>query len=139
MIKKRGQIAIEYLMIVGFATFVVISLLGISEYYKGRLADHTVTTQVDRLARELADTAEQVYYLGEPSKTTIKVYVPENIESITITGKEIWFKVRTRGGITDITYSTAVNVIGSLSTSPGLRDITVEAKCGVECYALIQD
>ena len=47
-----------------------------------------------------------------------------------ISDYEVLFKVRTQSGVTDIHYSSSVNLSGSVSSSPGLKNIQIEAKEG---------
>lgn len=134
---KRAQIAMEYMVILGFVTFMITSLIVVSYYYKGQLVDNVNLNQVDQIARNIVDKAEEVYYLGSPTKTTIKVEFPDKIEEIIISDYELNFKVKTKQGVTEIPYSSNVKLQGSLNVNPGLRAITIEAKCDVECYAEI--
>lgn len=139
--KKRGQVSIEFMAIIGFITFIALTMLIISQFYQREVATQVETNQVDHLARKIVEAAESVYYLGEPSKTTITGNLPEHIESVEINTNEITFKVRVAGGTTDISYTSNVNLTGSISPSPGLKRISVEAKCGdlTGCYVQISE
>jgi len=128
--KKRGQVSIEYMIIVGIATVVIISLLAISNYYSKEVETTINTNQIDRIAKEIVDTAESMYYFGEPSKTTIKVFIPEGIKHINISNNELNFKVRTQTGLTDMSYGSSVPMQGNLPYSYGFHYVTIEAKEG---------
>ncbi len=128
--KKEGQISIEYMAIVGFVTVVLILLLGISNYYSTGTQDQIAVNQVDQIAKQVIDAAESVYYWGEPSKNTIKVFMPEKVELINITTNEITFVVKTTNGNSDIAYSSSVNLTGSIQKTQGIHYINVEAKEG---------
>ena len=82
------------------------------------------------------DGAETVYYLGEPSKLTIKTYFPEGINSITLGGNEIVFNVK-RGGTSDeIVVYTPINISGNISNTMGVHYINIESKGG---YVWVSD
>ena len=71
-----------------------------------------------KFQKKIVDAAESVYYLGEPSQTTLRVNIPGNIVDINLSsGKEVIFKIKTGSGIVDIVQSTSVNITGSLPTN----------------------
>lgn len=127
---KRGQISFEYMSVVGIATIVAISLLGVAHYYSRQTEVTINANQVDRIAKQIVDTAESLYYYGEPSRATIKVYIPDGINSVNISGQELSFKFMTQAGEADMFYTSTVNLQGDIDTSYGLRHIHIEAKEG---------
>jgi uncharacterized protein (UPF0333 family) len=128
--KKRGQVALEYMLLIGFLTMVVISLIGISMYYSKETETTINTNQIDKIAKEIVDNAESVYYFGEPSKSTIKIFIPQGVKSINITPREINFRVLTTYGETDIFYQSTVNITGNISPAYGFHYVTIEAREG---------
>lgn len=118
----------EYVIIVGFILVIMIPLILIFYEYTSSTNDQVITSQVDMIAKKVVDSAESVYYLGEPSKTRIKVYMPTNVEDIIIYNKEIVFKVKTRSGITDISQLSSVNISGNISATKGIHYISIESK-----------
>jgi uncharacterized protein (UPF0333 family) len=139
--KKRGQVSIEFMAIIGFVTFIAITMLIISQFYQRQVSTQVETNQVDHLARKIIESSESVYYLGEPSKTTINANMPDHVETIQIDTNEITFKIKVAGGkTTDISYTSNVNITGSISPTPGLKKISIEAKCGdfTGCYVQIE-
>ena len=73
--EKRGQISLEYMAVVGITTFVAISLLVIANYYSRHIGGTIDTAQVDGIVKEVVDTAQSVYYFGEPANGTVTVTV----------------------------------------------------------------
>ncbi len=134
MRRKRGliagQIAIEYLSIMGFVMVLVIFLVYTSQYYSRQVQDTTALNQVDKIAKQIVDAAEQVYYLGQPSRLTLSLYIPDRIDNISISNNEVTFIVRTQDGRSDMNYPSKVNISGNISASQGVRDIKVEARQG---------
>lgn len=139
--KNLAQTSMEFMIVVGFATFIALALLVVSQFYQKELVSNVEKNQVDALARKIIESSESVYYLGAHSKTTIVATMPSHVDSITITSNELTFKVKVPDGSSDISYNSNVNLSGSLSSSPGLKRITVEAVCGdiTGCYAQISD
>ncbi|MBI2128796.1 hypothetical protein HYU07_01010 [Candidatus Woesearchaeota archaeon] len=126
--KKRGQASTEYMIIIGFVALVLIPLIVI--FYKQGIStkDQVVTGEADQIAKKITDAADSVYYLGEPSKMTLKLYMPENVKEISFSGREVRFKVATANGITDVTSVAATNMMGSVDSSQGIKFIVVEAR-----------
>lgn len=127
---KKAQISIEYLSILGFVMAIIIFILILSQIYARQIEDQIIINQVDKLAKEIVDSAESVYYFGEPTKTTIKAYIPDKVDSIDFTSDGISFKVRKAEGVTDISYASSINLTGSISNAPGIRYIQIEAREG---------
>jgi hypothetical protein len=138
--EKRGQVSIEFMAIIGFVTFIAITMLILSQFYQREVSTQVETNQVDHLARKIIEASESVYYLGEPSKTTISGNMPGHVSAVQISPNEITFKVKVSGGgVRDISYVSNVNLTGSINPSPGLKKISIEAKCGdfTGCYVQI--
>lgn len=132
--KKRGQSGVEYILVVGFITFAIVSILALSVYYSGQIKDRINLNQIENFATQLTNSAESVFFSGEPSKTTIKLYLSEGVENIDINSDSLVFKVRTSSGINIREFKSKVPLQGNISVSEGMKEITLEAK---ETYVLI--
>jgi len=128
MRNKNAQVSVEYVIIVGFILFITIPLILIFYEHTSSTNDQVITSQVDMIAKKVVDSAKSVYYLGEPSKTRIKVYMPTNIENVTIDNYEVVFKVKTKSGVTDISQPSSVNISGFISVTKGIHYISIESK-----------
>ena len=125
---KFAQVSMEYLVIVGFVLLITAPLIIIFYEHTATTNDQVITSQSDKIAKKIVDNAESVYYLGEPSKTRIKVYMPNNVEEIILQDYEVVFKVKTNSGISDIAHTSNVNISGSVSTTPGIHYISIESR-----------
>jgi hypothetical protein len=125
---RNAQYAMEYMVVMAFALLALIPVLLIYGTEKSSMESKVNANQVTQVARKITDSAESVYYLGSPSKTTLKVYMPSNVINVTISGKEIIFKVNTQGGVSDIVAQSEVNLSGSISGRSGIRYITIAAQ-----------
>lgn len=134
--KKEGQIAIEYLMVMGFVLLVIGALIVVYIQHQTEQNIQVNTEQAYSIARTIVDAAEEVYYLGEPSKRTIKVNMPDGITSIDIADNVLIFYARSYGGeLTTIEKPSEAPLTGSLSSGPGLREIQVTATSEGVCIA----
>ena len=127
-ITKKAQVSMEYMILVGFLLVVTIPLILVyNTQYRGT-NQQIIANQADQLGQKIIDTAESIYYLGQPSKTTIKLYMPQQLEGITITSNEITFRIfAQRGGIDEVVKLSSVPINGTISNSPGLHYITVQS------------
>ena len=132
VIKKfsKSQVAVEYMFVIGFATLITIPLLMIYISYSQGTSDSVSSLQSLSASRKIVDSAESVYYLGKPSQTTVKINVPQNVQSISIGNKEINFRVKTKNGVTDIVQVSSVNITGSISNTQGIHTVTIRAEDG---------
>jgi len=124
---KRGQISTEYLIVMAFVTFLIISTLGIGLFYSAQAKDRIKFNYIENFANKIISSAESVYYAGEPSKATVTAYLPPNVQSIEVLQNEIVFSIATSSGVTRISYSSDVPIEGSLSSSEGMKRIVISA------------
>lgn len=126
--KKKGQVSIEYMMIIGFVTIITIPLIIIYHTAMQDFGDEINSAQINQVAKKVVDAAESVYYLGEPSQTILKINIPDNIVLANLSaGYEIFFKIRTKTGISDIVRNSFVNITGDLPIKKGTYTITIKA------------
>ena len=126
--RKTAQVSMEYLIIVGFVTFVVICILGIALIYSGAIKDRIKMTQLNNFANKIISTSESVFYAGAPSKATISVYLPENVYEILISENSLIISIQTSTGKDKTAFSSSVPISGSIDTSSGLKKIKIEAE-----------
>ena len=127
LFKKRGQISIEYLIIVGFIIFLIIGILGVSLFYSSLIKDNIRMNYLRSFANKIISSAESVFYAGEPSLITITAYLPSGVQGMYIGGNQILVNISTAGGVTRIFFSSNVPISGSISNSEGVKKIKVLA------------
>ena len=123
----RGQVSMEFLLIMGVAFVMIIPVLILFLTQSQDMQEDVSAAQVNKLADELVDAADNVYYLGTPSKKTIKAYMPNFIESFNFTSNRIIINVNTGSRQYSIFKVTAANLTGTLSTEVGLHVIEITA------------
>ncbi|HLC49974.1 MAG TPA: hypothetical protein VJI97_00935 [Candidatus Nanoarchaeia archaeon] len=132
---KKGQISVEYMMIIGFATMMALPLLIIYYNYSSDATEAVASGQAMQIARLIADSSESVYFLGSPSQTTLKLNFPDNIESTNLSNREVLFRMELREGrTTDIVQISSVNMSGTLPKTAGMHTVTILAQDG---YVLV--
>lgn len=125
---KKGQVAIEYLMIVGFVLVVLIPGLVVYYNYTSSSQDKITTSKADKIAQEVVDAVDSVYYYGEGSQNTMTIDLPENVEYIYFEGKEMTIGIALENGdITEIVRASDVQMEGTIYNTPGKKDIIIKA------------
>ena len=125
----RGQISLEYLIVFGFVMFAVIILLGISLFYASSVQDQIRVNQLSTFANKVINSAESVYYAGEPSKVTINAYLPEGVADFEIASNSLVFTFTTSSGTSVTAFESKVPLDGlfSLSLNKGVKRLTIRA------------
>ncbi len=129
-LQKIAQIGTEYLIIISFVTFVVLSVLGIALLYSSQIQDTIKFNQLEKFSSKITSSAESVFYSGAPAKITITAYLPDGITQIRIQNKELIFNVSTSNGQSVIAYSSkvALNSSSSISPSSGVKKLLLQAQ-----------
>ncbi len=120
----------EYLIIIGFVAIITIPLVIIFQQHSKQTSEEISSTEIYQISKRISDAAETVYYLGKPSKTTMKVYFPPGINSVSILNHEIVFTMAIQGGENEIVIYSPVNVSGNVTTHQGIHYLSVENKGG---------
>ena len=135
--KKRCQVSIEFLAIFTFAFLMLIPLTIIFFHQSSQSKDALDSSHIRNVAVKIIEKAESVYYMGEPSKITIKVNFPYKIHNISIGDKEVTFNFRDyENHVSSISEVSTINITGSLSPREGIHYIAIEAKEG---YVLVSE
>ena len=128
MVFKRGQIGMEYLMVMGFLTFVLLAVLGTAYFHSNNIKDMIRARQVNVFGEEIVSSCEEVFYSGEPSKVTISLNIPEGIEDINITSEGVIIAYYLSSGRNKLLFESDVPLSGDLDETSGLRKITLTAR-----------
>ncbi|MFH1134370.1 MAG: hypothetical protein V1735_07845 [Nanoarchaeota archaeon] len=127
---KRGQAAMEYLAVIGFALLMIVPIIFIFFSQSEDITQQLTMNQIREIGRKVVNTAEKIYYLGEPSQTTLKIYMPNNVEEVNINGRTIVFKIRLNNAPSDLVFPSTVNLTGNISVQSGIRFIKVKTVAG---------
>ena len=127
VILKKGQISTEYLIVIGFVTFLIIGVLGVAFFYTGGVSDRIKVDQVENYAKKIISSAESVFYSGQPSRVTINAYLPSGVENLEIEDNSLRITYTTNSGTNTVSYTSNVPIQGSLSSNSGVKKINVVA------------
>jgi len=120
---KRGQIATEYLLLVGIALFAIMPIF----YYSLSSSSETIRlNEADEFVNYIAKAADRVYSLGPGSQDYIQITVPGSTEEILFDRDEVIIKLSFRGKTSDVFAKSNANLIGYVSTSSGLKHVYVK-------------
>lgn len=119
----------EFLMIVGIALLMTLPLIIIFFQQSENLNTEISASQLDKIANELRDAADEVYYLGAPSMKTLTIYLPEGVKSITIKDNKIVFKIESPGEDYELVKWSVANFTSdsNLKTYQGIHHVSVQA------------
>lgn len=126
-IEKRGQIGTEYLIVVGFVTFAIMTTVVLAFFYSNQTKDKIRLNQVENFANQLINSAEAVFFAGEPSKDTVKLYLPEGVENVQISGSDIIISTRTSSGVNVRAFESKVPLYGVITPGEGIKRLSLEA------------
>jgi len=77
--KRKGQASMEYLLVAGIAFVIIVPMMFLLYDYIIGVSSEARSSRVSKIATDIVNAAEQVYYLGEPSKATIRVDLPQGV------------------------------------------------------------
>ncbi|MEM3074443.1 MAG: hypothetical protein QW727_00675 [Candidatus Pacearchaeota archaeon] len=126
--RKGGQAGIEYLIIIGFITFAIISILSFAYFYINLSRDSIRINHVEKFAMQFINSAESVFFSGEPSKTVVNLYLPEGVKNIQITENMLVITTETSSGENVRAFNSKVPIQGEITPTKGIKKITFEAK-----------
>ena len=125
---NKAQAGVEYMIIVGFVTFIVISIFGLSIFYSSQTKDQIKLNQIENFAIQLINSAEAVFFAGEPSKTTLRLYLPEGVKNLEISTDYLIVTVGVSTGENKRAYKSRVPIQGNISSGEGIKKISLEAR-----------
>jgi len=125
-----GQAAMEYLIVVGLVLAFIIPIWAYVSSVQQQAGQQLSITYAKNTAQKLASTADLVFSQGPPAKVRVNVFIPKNIESVSVAGNTINLRMYVDSTISDVFATATANVSGTLPTSEGNYFIIVEAKDG---------
>ncbi|MFH1409418.1 MAG: hypothetical protein ABIH34_05900 [Nanoarchaeota archaeon] len=125
-----GQAAMEYLVVISFALLLIVPIVIIFFSQSEDVTEQLSMNQLREIGRKIVTTSEKVYYLGEPSQTTLKVYMPSQVEKIIIDGKTLIFNVSIARSTSEVVFMSTVNMTGDITPISGVRFILIKTEGG---------
>ncbi|PIN86401.1 hypothetical protein COV19_04945 [Candidatus Woesearchaeota archaeon CG10_big_fil_rev_8_21_14_0_10_44_13] len=140
---KRGngsaQASVEYLMVAGIAFAIILPMVYIFYTYSTDMGQEVTFMKLGRINNELVRTAEEFYYLGAPSKTTVSFEMPFGLYDVQVSENmmELIFLYGDKNDSKEIVGYSEVPVRSYLIPGDllqGKKEFIVEAKPG---YSII--
>lgn len=113
----------------GFTLLLLIPTIILFATESNNLQSDIAASHATQIARKIADKAEEVYYQGAPSKTTIRISIPKGVENITFSSKEVIISYRNPDNLLqEIIQNTPINISGNISASVGVHFISIKSE-----------
>jgi len=129
---RRGQIALEAVIIIGFVFLLMLPLLYILFSRAISIQDEFRSMEVTRAVDTLASAVSTVGVIGPNGTAVIEVTFPDNLKNLTIgdvgpgtSSKEIVAVIGTMLGDIDIVRVVPYDVIGTISASQGRHSLRI--------------
>ena len=128
---KKAQSSMEFLILMGFLTFVITAILAIGYIYSGTINDRIKSSQIQSFANKITTTSETVFYSGEPSRATISAHLPDAVDEIEVINNTIVITYQLTTGQNKISFSSNVPVVenasAQISSISGIKSMTILA------------
>lgn len=122
----RGQISMEYLVIVGITLGILIPAVFFFYNYSKSDAGSTTSAQVNEIGLRMTSTTKSTYALGTGAWQTLTFVMPESVTRIHVDDDELVFTYDTAIGPSEAVFFTTINMTtahadGNISTvHPGV-------------------
>ncbi len=125
--KKVGQAAMEYLVVVSMALFLLTPVLLMGQNAIDGLRKDSNTLIARQTLNKFTEASELVYAQGPPAAVTIKAQLPANINETLFVENMIVMRLKLYGRTGDIISSLDFNVTGNIPNEPGTYQINIRA------------
>ncbi|MCK5474015.1 MAG: hypothetical protein KAI53_01295 [Candidatus Aenigmarchaeota archaeon] len=125
--KKVGQAAMEYLVVVSMALFLLTPILLMGQNAIDGLRKDSNTLIARQTLNKFTEASELVYAQGPPAAVTIKAQLPANINETLFVENMIVMRLKLYGRTGDIISSLDFNVTGNIPNEPGTYQINIRA------------
>ncbi len=127
---SRGQVSMEYLMVVGLSFLLITPLAVLFVYQSNSMSSEIQAVQMERVGQEIISSAEEVFYLGSPTQKVLKVYFPERLSSVTVESQAVVFNMTV--GDSTLSYPAyselSLNMSGSIGNYPGPHILLIKSE-----------
>lgn len=125
--RKKAQAAIEYLMVVAIALFLLSPIILVGQDSIRDTQDYSDRLQVRETLDKITEAAKLVYAQGEPARITISVLLPGSITNATIVSQTLFYSVNNTGRTNDEVAYIDFPIQGQLPQTRGRHSVLVSA------------
>jgi uncharacterized protein (UPF0333 family) len=115
---SRGQAALEYMIMLALSLMILSAVIYITSVLITTSSMQVGLDATQRAIDKLKSACDFIYVHGHPSRTEIEVYIPPNIEhlSIPVTNNSVSARISVGESYTDIYGVTKGRIYGDLSS-----------------------
>ncbi|MBI4181569.1 MAG: hypothetical protein HY520_01210 [Candidatus Aenigmarchaeota archaeon] len=124
---RRGQVAFEYIIIVGLVLLFLIPLWAYITSVKSQTSAQLSLTYAQTAADRLVSNADLVHSQGQPAKVTMRLYLPPGIQNVSFLNTTILLKVWVNDRLTDVAATSIAPLNGSLPAREGTYRVALES------------
>ncbi|MCF7866098.1 PKD domain-containing protein [Candidatus Woesearchaeota archaeon] len=144
MKQKKGQSSIEFLLVIGLITLLLIPAIYYFMTSMYGTNSEIIASQLNKLGTEVLSSSREMYILGEESWSTIEVNIPEEVTNVRLEGgKALVFTYSTQAGTSQsVAFADGYEFVAgptktetcttcNLSISPGKNSFRIESSDGI--------
>ncbi|MFT4311753.1 MAG: hypothetical protein ACMXYF_00820 [Candidatus Woesearchaeota archaeon] len=125
--QKRGQVSIEYLLLMGFALIAILGAAALAFLSFSDFEQSVRENQVQSSLQSIVEQSQLVYGIGPNSFRVITITLPTNVDQILIAQNTITARMHTSGGLNDIVFFSTVPLQGTIDAQRGTKTLRVTA------------
>ncbi len=136
-IRKKGQVSIEYLLILALALAIIVPGSMMLIDYSKETNEKLIESQINKIGMTIINNAEEVYSIGSYSWVTTEFSFPENVKDIyvDVNNNTLVIEYSTPRGITEAVFFTDIQLNGAhpgnrpvAQVEPGYVKIKIESR-----------
>ena len=126
--KKKSQSAMEYLMVVGLMTAILVPLVYLNFAKTVEVKEDVLIAETNRIGRAMVTSIQDVYYAPGFAKRTLDVQLPDFVTRVYSEPKGIVFDMTTNEGPSTMYFNIDVPVIVNINNSKGIGGLIIIKK-----------
>ena len=117
----RGQYALEQMGVIALALVIIAAVFFFS---MNSTNDDARMAQAKDTVEKIARAADNAYSFGPGSKSTVSIIMPQSVQFVNTSGKQVWIRVALSSGNTDVFAKTNGQIVGTILTTAGSQELT---------------
>ena len=119
MLRAKAQSSVEYLFIVVLALTLILPASFLFFDFSRSSEGAVISSQINRVGNQLLSSAEQVYVIGNNSRVTLNLVLPDNlISAIVYDEVELVISYYTQTGVSQAVFFSDVNITNGTHRCP---------------------
>jgi hypothetical protein len=137
---KKGQLSIEYLMILGLSMIVILGAVYIFYAYVQDASSDVVNSRINEIGTRILQQSESIHGIGKGTWIVIDINIPDElVESYIMNNSELVFVTSNTNGVSQSVFFSNINISGEIPPSgskeyyglgKGKNSLRIESKGG---------